>query len=85
MLREMRRVSRRGVVVNDLHRHPLAWVAIRTLTRLCSRSGLIRHDAPLSVRRGFRRAELTSLARAAGVPCEVQWRWAFRWVLTADA
>lgn len=85
MLAEMRRVSRRGALINDLHRHPFAWAAIRVLTAVFSRSRLIRHDAPLSVRRGFTREELAAIARASnGVP-ETSWQWAFRLVCWVDA
>ena len=52
-LAELGRVSRRGIVVNDLHRGRLgllgAWLAGRFLTR----NRYTRHDAPLSVRRAY--------------------------------
>lgn len=85
LLGDMRRVSRLGVVVNDLHRHLLAWGSIGVLTRLFSRSRLIRHDAPLSVRRGFTRRELAALVTASGGRADLRWRWAFRWVGWIDA
>jgi 2-polyprenyl-3-methyl-5-hydroxy-6-metoxy-1,4-benzoquinol methylase len=53
--------ARLGVVVNDLHRHPIAWLFISGATRLFSRNRLIRHDAPLSVWRGFRAADFERL------------------------
>ena len=81
LLREMARVAR-VVVVNDLHRHPLAYHAIRALARL-SPSEMFRHDAPLSVLRGFSRGELRRAARDAGLAYRLAWRWAFRWVLVA--
>ncbi len=83
VLREMRRVSRRGLVVNDLHRHRLAYYAIRAVAALLPVSPMFAHDAPLSVRRGFRRAELHALADDAGLaPARVRWHWAFRWTLS---
>jgi ubiquinone/menaquinone biosynthesis C-methylase UbiE len=85
-LRELGRVARLGVVINDLHRHWLAWGAIAFLTRFFSRSVLIRHDAPLSVRRGFTRAELRRAFDAAGLEAvSIGWRWAFRYVAWAIA
>lgn len=84
LVRELARVARRGIVVNDLHRHWFAWASIRALTRVFSRSPLIRHDAPLSVRRGFTAGELARVFRRAGVPTRrISWRWAFRYVVTA--
>lgn len=79
-LAKMHSLSRLGVVVNDLHRHPAAYYAIGALTAAFSRSRLIRHDAPLSVLRAFRRVCLEDLCRRAGLPApEISWRWAFRW------
>lgn len=79
-LKAMHARARLGVAVNDLHRHSLAYHGIKALTAAFSRDRLIRHDAPLSVLRGFRRAELESLCLRAGTPPpDIRWRWAFRW------
>jgi len=79
-LRRMYELSRYGVVLNDLHRHPVAYAAIGTLTRTFSHNRLIRHYAPLSVLRAFSRDGLLALAREAGLPDpELRWRWPFRW------
>lgn len=83
LLREMHRVSRLGILVNDLHRHPLAYVGIWGLSRLLRMSPMVQHDGPISVRRGFRRADLQALAHRAGLPPPtVRWHWAFRWTLS---
>lgn len=80
LLQELRRVSRIGVVLNDLRRHRLAYYGVRLITRLMSRSPLIRHDAPVSVLRGFDEAEFRSVLQEAGAqPYRLQRRWAFRW------
>jgi len=81
ILGEMRRVSRAGVLVNDLHRHALALHGIALLTRIFSKSRYVRNDAPLSVRRGFTRREIERTWREAGMPgTAVSWHWAFRWI-----
>lgn len=80
-------LAERGVVINDLHRHPLAYWGIRALTALAWRDPMIRHDAPVSVLRGFRAAELRDLAARAGWPVvQTRLRWwpMFRWQLVAD-
>jgi 2-polyprenyl-3-methyl-5-hydroxy-6-metoxy-1,4-benzoquinol methylase len=83
-LSKMRRIARIGVVVTDLHRHPLAWAAIKSTIRLISRNRLVRNDAPLSVARAFTRDELDSLARKAGFEHHsIAWEFAFRWLLVA--
>lgn len=80
MLSQWYRQARIGVIINDLHRHTVAYYAIKYITRLFSRSPLIKNDAPLSVARGFRKKELIALLEAAGVTnYKIRWRWAFRW------
>lgn len=82
MLQWMQAHSTLGFFINDLHRHALAYHSIRILTRLLSRSYLVRNDAPISVARGFRRNEWTSIFREAGLQREqVTWCWAFRWLI----
>lgn len=82
LVADMHRLARVGWVINDLHRHPLAYHSIKWLTRLFSNSYLVKHDAPLSVARGFNKAELQEICRAAGAPtAQVRWIWAFRWLI----
>ncbi len=81
LLKKMYNLSRLGMIVNDLQRHPLAYHSIRALTRCFSRSRLIRHDAPLSVLRAFHKADLVEAFEAAGLPApHISWHWAFRWL-----
>jgi ubiquinone/menaquinone biosynthesis C-methylase UbiE len=65
-LAELGRVSR-GVVVNDLARGRLAWFGTWLATRVLTRNRFTRHDAPLSVQRGYTPAELEALLRRAGL------------------
>ncbi len=81
-LRWMYRHCKLGFFINDLHRHWVAYHSIRLLTAVFSRSRLVKNDAPLSVKRGFRRADWIRLLQYAGIPdAEIQWRWAFRWLI----
>ncbi|SES79861.1 methyltransferase domain-containing protein [Hymenobacter actinosclerus] len=85
MLARWQRQAGLAVIVNDLHRHPLAYHSIRWLTRLLGGSRLVRHDAPLSVARAFTRSELKALLAAAGITnYTLRWRWAFRWQLVVS-
>jgi len=68
--------------INDLQRHPLAYYSIRFLTRLFRGSSLVKHDAPLSVLRGFKRKELVELLEKAGIRnYSIRWKWAFRYLI----
>jgi SAM-dependent methyltransferase len=64
-LRELRRVARRGLVVNDLVRGRLNWLGGWLLIHATATSRFTRHDGPLSVRRAYTRPELLDLIRAA--------------------
>jgi SAM-dependent methyltransferase len=69
VLRELRRVSRIGGIVNDLRRSRPALLGARLLAAtLWRRHPVTRHDGPLSVRRAFVPDELRELARDAGLP-----------------
>lgn len=84
LLRTMDRVAQCGLIVGDLHRHQLAYVAIRAVGKLLPVSSMFINDAPLSVQRGFTRDELNQLARKADLSrYSLRWRWAFRWVLSS--
>jgi 2-polyprenyl-3-methyl-5-hydroxy-6-metoxy-1,4-benzoquinol methylase len=66
LLRELYRVARYAVVVNDLLRGRWPYLVTWVSLRLVSRSRVIHHDGPVSVRRGFLPEELLALAREAG-------------------
>lgn len=86
LLREMARVVRRLVIVNDLERSLSAWIGARALAATVWRGNRItRNDGPLSVRRAFTPSELLALAERAGLKRpRVHRRLAFRLVLEAE-
>lgn len=67
LLRRLHRLGRLGFLVVDLVRAWSAYAGVWLLTR-ASRSPLIRHDGPLSVRRAPSWDEYRRLADASGVP-----------------
>lgn len=74
--------ARIGIVINDLHRHWLAYYSIKLLTRLFSKSEMVIYDAPLSVKRAFTRSEIIEILKIAGINnYTLRWKWAFRWQL----
>ena len=66
-LREMRRVARVGIVVNDLVRSRVAWLGAEVLVHTLARGRYTRHDGPISVRRAFTRRELDDVIAAAAL------------------
>lgn len=84
LLGRMRGLCPNGLVINDLHRHPLAYASIWLLARLLPTSPMYQHDAPLSVRRAFTQDELMRVVHKAGyASARIRWHWAFRWVVQA--
>ena len=85
----MKQRSAVGFFINDLHRHPFAYYSIKWLTKLFSKSYLVKNDAPLSVLRGFKKKELEMFnfqcsppdRRAGILNARLKWKWAFRWLL----
>jgi 2-polyprenyl-3-methyl-5-hydroxy-6-metoxy-1,4-benzoquinol methylase len=73
-----------GVVINDIHRHWFAYHSIAWLTKLFSKSYLVKNDAKLSVWRAFTRVELEHILKKAGFKYyTIKWKWAFRWEVIA--
>ncbi len=66
-LRELGRVARVGVVVNDLVRTRLGLLGSHLVIRLLTRNAITRHDAVVSVRRAYTRQELLELVHEAGL------------------
>jgi SAM-dependent methyltransferase len=66
-LSEMRRVSRLGVVINDLRRGLIPFAMTAAAVLALSRGAYTRHDGVLSARRAYTTAELDTLAARAGL------------------
>ncbi len=67
VLAEMGRVSRRGIILNDLVRTWPGYVGAWLLGNVTTTNRLTRHDAPLSILRAFTPDELGTMAREAGL------------------
>lgn len=67
VLAEMRRVARRGVVVNDLRRGLLPFLLTAPLVLALGRAAMTRHDGLVSLRRAYTLRELDLLLEAAGL------------------
>lgn len=74
--------AKTAIIVNDLHRHWLAYYSIMLITRLFSKSYMVRNDAAVSVARGFKKREIITILQKAGISnFRLKWKWAFRWQL----
>jgi hypothetical protein len=66
-LRHSDQLARRGIVMNDLIRSARAWTWIWILSRIGGVHPMVQADGPTSVRRAFKRKELSDYARQAGL------------------
>ncbi|MDQ8734382.1 methyltransferase domain-containing protein [Paenibacillus sp. LHD-38] len=81
-VRSMLNASRLGIVINDIHRHWIAWTAVWLTTRLISSNRYILNDGPLSVAKGFRGKDWQKLGRTLGIPdLSYKWRPLFRYAV----
>lgn len=64
-----------GWFVNDLHRHALSYHGFSLLARLLGMHRFVVHDGPISIARGFVRADWRAILRAAGVEKRASIRW----------
>ena len=81
-LKWLKENTRMGFFINDLHRNAIAYHSIKLITRLFSKSALVKNDGPLSVKRAFRKADWVRLLHAAGIQhYTIKWKWAFRYLI----
>ncbi|WP_044208554.1 methyltransferase domain-containing protein [Flammeovirga sp. OC4] len=72
----------KGCIMNDLHRHFLAYYSIKWLTKAFSKSYLVKNDACLSVARSFSKKDIQNIMNNAQITnYKLYWKWAFRWLL----
>jgi 2-polyprenyl-3-methyl-5-hydroxy-6-metoxy-1,4-benzoquinol methylase len=71
-----------AVVVNDLHRHKLAYYLFMLLS-VFIKNKMIIEDGLTSVLRGFKRNDLEIISKKIKVKAQISWKWAFRfqWIL----
>jgi SAM-dependent methyltransferase len=90
LLREMARVARIGIVVNDLARGRLAFAGAWLLAHGLTTNRFTRYDAPLSVRRAYTLEEARAIASDVGIRVihaergVMRHRWAFAAVVDRD-
>lgn len=77
--------SSKAIIINDLHRHPLAYGSFAVIAPVLFRNRLISHDGLLSIQRAFKRKDWSYYLSKAGIPTnswKIEWKWAFRWIVT---
>ncbi len=82
VIQSMLKVSRLGVVINDIHRHWIPWAAVWLTVRLISNNRYILNDGPLSVAKGFCADDWKHLRKTLDLPeMFFSWRLLFRYMV----
>ncbi|WP_443632205.1 methyltransferase domain-containing protein [Candidatus Marifrigoribacter sp. Uisw_064] len=71
-----------GVVINDLHRHWLAYYLFKLLTSVFGNE-MTREDGLTSILKAFKRQDLDRFSKKINFKSTITWRWAFRyqWII----
>jgi 2-polyprenyl-3-methyl-5-hydroxy-6-metoxy-1,4-benzoquinol methylase len=82
LLKELFKICREGIIINDLRRSILALIGIKIISVLFSRSEMFKNDGPLSVKRGFVKSDLINILTDLQIKkYHLKRKWAFRWML----
>lgn len=77
--------AKKGIVVNDLHRHKLAYYLFKFIG-LFIKNEMVREDGLTSILRAFKRTDLEQISNQIKAKKTIQWKWAFRyqWILKKE-
>ena len=84
-IHECLRIAKRKVIINDLHRHPLAWLGYSLAAPILFRNRLITSDGLLSIKRAFKAQDWKHYLSKLKIDGNLSWHWPFRWILTIEA
>ena len=86
LLTDLLKISRSGIIINDLRRSIFALLGIKIISTLFSKSEMFRNDGPLSVRRGFIKSDWVDILSRLNIKkYKLKRKWAFRWMLVIYA
>lgn len=82
LIQSLLKVATIGAVINDLHRHPMAYYLFILLT-LVINNEMVKTDGLISILRGFKKIELEQFAKKIEYKSIISWKWAFRyqWII----
>ncbi len=78
LLKTMSVRAKLGVVINDLHRHTIAYGLFKLLGLTISNHMIVK-DGLTSILRAFKRKELEQLSKKLNLKSQIRWKWAFRY------
>lgn len=76
--------SKIGIIVNDLHRSPIAYRLFQLICFVFRLKEMPKNDGLLSILKGFKKNELIAFSKKINASKQIiQWKWAFRyqWII----
>ena len=76
--------ARLGIVINDLHRHSIAYRAFQVICFIFRLNKMSKQDGLVSILRGFKKQELIDFSERNNLKdYTINWKWAFRyqWII----
>jgi 2-polyprenyl-3-methyl-5-hydroxy-6-metoxy-1,4-benzoquinol methylase len=83
LLNKIVKKTRKGVIINDLHRSKMAYYLFKMICIFIS-NPMVKKDGFISIRRGFKKNELILLSnKIQDTASIIYWKWAFRyqWII----
>ena len=83
-LKESYRIAKKSVILNDLHRHLVAYGLFFIVSRLFFRNRLVMHDGLISIKKSFVKEDWITYVKKANIPfdcCSIKWHFPFRWIV----
>ncbi|MGL1888216.1 MAG: methyltransferase domain-containing protein, partial [Reichenbachiella sp.] len=75
LLKQLKQQCNIGIMINDLHRHPISYYFTKWLLTAWSKSEMVKYDSVLSVAKSFTRKELKQYLAQAGITnYRLKWR-----------
>ncbi len=80
LLNNLKTKTRLAIIINDLHRHWLAYIGIKLISTVFNLCSVTKYDGPLSVLRAFRKMDLITIFKQSNIHSfSLRWIWPFRW------
>lgn len=83
LLKKLINNSSKAIIVNDLHRHRMAYYLF-SLICLGIRNKMTKNDGLISILKGFKKEDLEAFSKELNLKSSIIWKWAFRyqWIIT---
>jgi SAM-dependent methyltransferase len=80
-LQKYQLITRKMIIINDLHRHRVAYLFFKYISPIFIKHEISRHDGLISIASGFKKSNFKKYAHAAGIKNDrLNWKWSFRYI-----